>query len=154
MRPPAELAIERRQQVDDELDALASIATACVGRDVDAEEVAAWITPHREVWIARGPSGPVGYALLSVIHDEAELQDIGVAPDARGRGVGRALLLRVLVRAEERGASRVLLEVARGNAAALALYTSVGFTLDGVRPRYYRSGEDALLMSRPAEDRA
>jgi ribosomal-protein-alanine N-acetyltransferase len=52
----------------------------------------------------------------------------------------------VLATTRTQGGHRVLLEVARGNAAAVALYESLGFRVVNVRPRYYPSGEDALEM--------
>jgi [ribosomal protein S18]-alanine N-acetyltransferase len=46
-----------------------------------------------------------------------------------------------------------LLEVRRGNVAALELYRKLGFVVVGVRPHYYRDNqEDALLMTLPRID--
>jgi len=38
------------------------------------------------------------------------------------------------------------LEVRRSNAAAIRLYKSLSFKDRGIRPRYYRNGEDAVIM--------
>jgi ribosomal-protein-alanine N-acetyltransferase len=44
----------------------------------------------------------------------------------------------------------VLLEVRTDNTPAIALYESEGFTIVGIRRRYYRpSGADAYTMARP-----
>jgi [ribosomal protein S18]-alanine N-acetyltransferase len=51
----------------------------------------------------------------------------------------------------ERDATRCLLEVRVGNLGAIALYSSLGFGVDGRRRDYYPAAngrEDALLMSR------
>lgn len=91
---------------------------------------------------------PLGYAGLAVGPDEASVQTIGVAPQAQGRGVGRALLHDLLNAA---GPLPVLLEVRCDNAPAIALYESEGFTRVGIRRRYYQpSGADAYTMARPA----
>lgn len=87
-----------------------------------------------------------GYAGLSIIGDEAEVHTIGVRPEAQGNGLGRKLLRQLMSVAGER---RLLLEVRTDNAAAIALYSSEGFTTLGVRPRYYHSGADAYTMARP-----
>ncbi|SDM06765.1 ribosomal-protein-alanine N-acetyltransferase [Modicisalibacter muralis] len=94
----------------------------------------------------------LGYALLYRLPFEAELQAIGVAPQARRRGIARALLRRLCDEARDWRSERLLLEVRESNQAARALYEQVGFTLDGRRRGYYRGadgrGEDALLMSK------
>ena len=88
-----------------------------------------------------------GYAGLMVVVDEAEVQTIGVRPDAQGGGLGRALLRHLMQVADQR---RVLLEVRTDNLEALALYASEGFVRLGIRRRYYQpSGADAYTMAYP-----
>ncbi|MEX2503493.1 MAG: ribosomal protein S18-alanine N-acetyltransferase [Egicoccus sp.] len=97
--------------------------------------------------VARTADGDVaGFAMALVQLDEAHVLDIAVAEHQRRRGVGRLLLTVLLDRVRERGAVGVTLEVRKSNAAALALYRRLGFTVEGERPRYYPDGEDALLM--------
>jgi ribosomal protein S18 acetylase RimI-like enzyme len=59
--------------------------------------------------------------------EDALLEDLFVAEGARGSGLGRALLDRAVQEARERGCRRVELDVNDNNAAALALYRSLGF---------------------------
>lgn len=54
-----------------------------------------------------------------------------VAPDSRGRGVARALLDEVLVRARASGVRRLHLTVVTGQKAAVHLYKSLGFSIYG-----------------------
>lgn len=92
-----------------------------------------------------------GFALFSQILDEATLLNIVVDPASRRQGLARQLLSSALTSLSERGAARCFLEVRVGNAAAIALYRSLGFHTDGTRRDYYPSAtgrEDALLMSR------
>jgi [ribosomal protein S18]-alanine N-acetyltransferase len=99
----------------------------------------------------------VGFAVVSQVLDEATLLSIAVDPVYQRRGLGRALLLAALDRAEHEGALRCLLEVRESNAAARLLYTGNGFSLDGIRKNYYPRGdarEDALLMSKPLKGTA
>ncbi len=88
-----------------------------------------------------------GLALARVAADEAELLSIGVLPACRGQGIGRTLLDESIRHARMRGATRMFLEVAPGNDAALALYASSGFAVTGRRRAYYPDGSDALLLS-------
>lgn len=104
---------------------------------------------------AYGPGDELlGYAGLAVVASppqaEAEVHTIAVAPAAQRRGVGRALLRRLLERADELRA-RTLLEVRTDNEAAIELYRGHGFEIVGLRRRYYQpSGADAHTMARPA----
>jgi len=80
---------------------------------------------------------------------DGDIQTIAVAPEARGLGLGRALMLVLLQRAEERRANRLFLEVRADNEVAKALYVSLGFEEIAVRPHYYQpEGVDAIVMRR------
>ena len=79
---------------------------------------------------------------------EAEIHTIGVDPAHQGRGIGRALLRGLLAAADALHAE-VFLEVRTDNEPARRLYESEGFTVVGLRRRYYRpSGADAHTMRR------
>ncbi len=58
---------------------------------------------------------------------EAEVRALAVAPEAQGRGVGRALLRAVIERAAGLGVRQLVLSTQSGMDAARHLYTSVGF---------------------------
>lgn len=101
-------------------------------------------------WVVCDDAGePLGYALGWWVVDELQLLAIGVLPELRGRGLGRALLTHLLAHTRAAGGRRVILEVASRNAAARRLYESAGFSVFNVRRAYYRSGEDALEMECP-----
>ena len=90
-------------------------------------------------------SGPrlVGFVLVRVAADEAEILTIAVRPVYRRRGYGRLLMDEALRRLHRAGASRCFLEVDRGNAPAVALYHSLGFQVAGERRNYYQSDSPA-----------
>ncbi len=91
-----------------------------------------------------------GYAILMPLVDEGELLTIGVAENEQRKGLGRAILSRMLDLARERNIRYVFLEVRRSNVAAMALYRSAGFREIGVRYDYYRNAhgsEDAITMA-------
>lgn len=78
-----------------------------------------------------------GFALSRGAADEEELLLIAVDPDHRGRGIGGALLERLVSDARERGVTRLFLEMREGNRAE-ALYRRLGFASVGRRRHYYR----------------
>jgi ribosomal-protein-alanine N-acetyltransferase len=84
----------------------------------------------------------------------AELESVAVASAARRTGLGRALCSSVFDWCRSHGATEVILEVRAADAGAIALYTSLGFTRTGCRPRYYHNpDDDALVMRLALEDR-
>ncbi len=75
---------------------------------------------------------------------------LDVDPDARRKGLGRALFEELLARLERAGASAVRLEVDVRNAGAVAFYRSFGFRKLGRIADYYGEGKDAFEMERRA----
>lgn len=57
------------------------------------------------------------------------VQNVGVIPEHRGLGLGRALVLQSLAGFRSTGLKRVYLEVTAENTQAVALYQSIGFKL-------------------------
>ncbi|MFF8100729.1 GNAT family N-acetyltransferase [Streptomyces sp. NPDC016640] len=80
-----------------------------------------------------------------------QIQGLAVAEEARGLGVGRALVRAAVAEARERGARRITLRVLGHNTPARALYASEGFVVEGVQPgEFLLDGEyaDDVLMGR------
>lgn len=85
-----------------------------------------------------------GYLGCHHIAGEGFIANIAVFPAYRRRGIARALVQT----AQAKPLSRLTLEVRASNEAAIALYRSLGFVEDGVRPRFYsHPTEDAVLYS-------
>ena len=133
----------------EEAPALAALAAEAhvEGWDAAALERAA-AEPAWGLWVAPGAAGPRGFALAQFVADEAELLLIAVEHAVRRGGLGAALFKVVLGRAEAEGAAAIFLEVAEGNAGARAFYEGLGFAEVGRRRRYYRDGQDAVVMRR------
>lgn len=104
--------------------------------------------PSAEVRLAEANGAPLGYVLLLFRRGAgaARLYSLATSPEARGRGVARALVRAAAQCAIERGADRLRLEVRRSNAAAIRLYEGAGFRLRKILPDYYADGETALQM--------
>ncbi|MFC1416736.1 GNAT family N-acetyltransferase [Streptacidiphilus cavernicola] len=80
-------------------------------------------------------------SLLSNAHIRM-IQGLVVDPSARRCGVGRTLVEAAVTRARRIGARRVTLRVLGHNAPARALYTSLGFAVEGLAPdEFYLDGK-------------
>jgi ribosomal protein S18 acetylase RimI-like enzyme len=79
-------------------------------------------------WLLAGPEGAVG-TIQGLIDENGYggIQNLGVVPECRGLGLGRALLLRALAGFMAVGVSRAFLEVTATNEPAVRMYRSVGF---------------------------
>jgi GNAT superfamily N-acetyltransferase len=66
-------------------------------------------------------------------HPRAHVEVLVVAPEAEGRGVGRALLARVERWARDHDCREVVLDVFAGNEAATAFYERCGYQPDHIR---------------------
>lgn len=79
-------------------------------------------------WLVAGPDGAVG--TIQGLLDEngfGGIQNLGVVPEYRGHGLGRALLLKALAGFASVGVRRAFLEVTATNEPAVRMYRSVGF---------------------------
>jgi GNAT superfamily N-acetyltransferase len=80
-------------------------------------------------WLLSGPDGPCG--TVQGIRERSGLgaiQNLGILPSHRGRGLGRNLLLFALHGFEMAGLNRALLEVTAQNDGAIRLYRRMGFS--------------------------
>lgn len=89
-----------------------------------------------------------GYILGWSAAGQSEIERLGVLPQFRGQGWGRALVEAIAEGFAARRIAEVFLEVRESNAAARALYLGCGFEENGRRRAYYDDGEDAILMRR------
>jgi ribosomal-protein-alanine N-acetyltransferase len=132
-----------------DLDAVMRIERACFDapwpRSIMAEEIMSQGCSRMEV--AEEPDGVTGFMIYWVIPPEAHLINLAVLPGAQGRGVGAAMLERLLSVARAEVVSQIFLEVRASNLVAQRLYAAVGFEQIDVRRGYYAdNGEDALVL--------
>jgi len=89
-----------------------------------------------------------GYIVARETAGELHINNVAVRAEFRRRGIGAALLNRVLEEARRREARAAFLEVRSANHAAQALYEKSGFKAIARRTNYYSEPlEDAVVMS-------
>src|ERR1700751_1873411 len=103
---------------------------------------------RRFVLLAESVNECVGFGVLGLIADDAEIESLAVSTSWRRRGVARRLCKDLLAWARARGATHASLEVRVSNTAARTLYESLGFCEVATRRGYYQDpGEDGLVMT-------
>jgi len=94
-----------------------------------------------------GGAAIAGYINFWLVADEFHLNSIAVRGKLKRKGIASVLMREMIRIARRRGCVHGTLEVRRSNLAARKLYEKFGFTMRGVRPRYYSdTGEDAIIM--------
>ncbi len=110
-------------------------------------------SPEVRSFVAELHGESVGFALVdapAAIPGFADLVAIAVADEHRRRGIGRALLSRVIACREELGTQSLLvLTVAEDNDAAVALFRESGFEIMPGSLGRYAGGQPSRRMARP-----
>jgi ribosomal protein S18 acetylase RimI-like enzyme len=143
---PTSLRIQKRRSADDPfIGRLAAQAFA----EYDGQPT---ITMQRLVrsgstWLAWQGHAPVGFVTVHPLtHGSVDLCAIAVEENARGRGIGRALLAHVEQTVVEAGLNEIRLHTAQSNLSALELFLKCGFRLEQRMPRFYRGVYDACAL--------
>jgi len=115
-------------------------------------------------WLLAEEGGrALGYAYAAPFRPRAAYRytaedSVYVAPDAQGRGVGRALLQAIVAACEARGLRRLTALIGdTGNTASIALHAACGFERAGLLPAVGFKHErwvDAVWMQRALGDPA
>ena len=85
------------------------------------------------------------YYSMYVVEGEGYVNNLAVAPDRRGKGLGDALMRDMMYAASLSGVTALTLEVRESNAAARSLYEKYGFKPAGVRKNFYPDKENAVI---------
>jgi ribosomal-protein-alanine N-acetyltransferase len=143
----------------DDLEAIVDIERRCFSHPWSVRHFrdALRNAPRSRILLLRAPfdaadagRGVHAYSVVQAVADEMHVHNLAVDPLRRRRGLGRLLMELALDWGRRRGARRAFLEVRPTNAAALALYGSLGFRTVSLRRRYYQHPtEDALVLEKP-----
>lgn len=119
----------------------------CFGADAWSRDLVTAAVDANEVLLDEA-----GFVVVRVVNDVADLDRIAVVPEQRRSGHGQVLLSAGVSAARDRGAERMLLEVAADNVAAIGLYVTAGFAEIHRRRNYYGAGRDAVVMELQLDD--
>ena len=107
-----------------------------------AQEIAA---PYTYAVVYENDGQILGYAVFHLLGADSELLSIAVSESAQRTGIGSKLLLSGLSQLDLDKTDCCFLEVRENNIKARRFYENHGFTLFGIRKKYYADGENAAL---------
>ena len=89
----------------------------------------------------------IGYAGTWMVLGDAQITNIALLPEMRGKKLGERLFKHVLAQAMMIGMERLSLEVRVSNVIAQKMYRKFGLVPGGIRKNYYSdNNEDAIVM--------
>lgn len=140
----------------------AGIATGDATFETDVPEWEAWDAAHVDTprLVAREASQVIGWAALSRVSAREVYQGVAevslyVATDARGKGVGKFLLSRLINSSENAGFWTLQAGIFPDNRASILLHKRLGFREVGVRERIGQLKgvwRDVVLLERRSSD--
>lgn len=146
MTPAVEV---RRLSADDDLTPVVALQDASFHAGWGIDALRRELAPGGvgRVYVLSIEGRVVAFCASWVVVGEWHINSLAVATDVRRQGHARRLLASVGLQLVREGVSAATLEVRRGNTAALALYRSLGFVVEGERRDYYEAPrEDALVL--------
>jgi ribosomal-protein-alanine N-acetyltransferase len=138
---PAEPPVELRLMIAADLEAVTAIEQASYSVPWTEQTFRGLVDrPDTDVLSALSGDEVVGFAVAWSVGDQAELGNVAVAKEWRGRGVGERLVREVVTRLGRRGVHEIFLEVRVSNRTARRLYERLGFVAVGA-PSVYQPME-------------
>lgn len=105
--------------------------------------------PHAHFWVITDnetDAQVLAYAVFALPAEQAHVQTVAVRPDHRRQGLAAQLLRQLIAFTIRQKAESLILEVRKGNEAAVRLYQSVGFDVIRTVEKFYPDGEGAYVM--------
>lgn len=88
-----------------------------------------------------------GFVGIRIVFEEMEIINIVTRIDKRNEGFASNLFSYIIKYATQNDIQKINLEVSSKNFNAIKLYKNFGFEDVGKREKYYKNGDDAILMS-------
>ena len=104
--------------------------------------------PNSEYFIAKQDNEIVGFAGIWKSIDDVHITDIVVKKTHRKKHIGSTLLQKLIDTAKEQNFKSITLEVNETNLPAINLYTKFLFKKLGIRKKYYKNKDNAIIMTK------
>jgi ribosomal protein S18 acetylase RimI-like enzyme len=144
---------QSRRARPEDYDAIAAVVDEWWGRPVLASLPRLFLDHfHRSSLVIDGPARSMAFLigfLSPSLPERAYIHFVGVAPDARGRGLARGLYEEFFTLARADGRRIVSAVTAPGNGGSISFHQSMGFTVTGPVPDYNGPDRQLLIFERP-----
>lgn len=141
-----------RQARPDDYDTIAAVVDSWWGRPVAASLPRLFLDHfHHSSLVIDGPGGPAAFlaGILSPSQPEcAHIHFVGVAPQARGRGLARLLYEEFFALARRDSRRVVSAGTAPGNSVSIGFQRALGFSVTGPVKDYNGPGRDLVFFER------
>ena len=87
----------------------------------------------------------IGYAILWLIYEQAQVARVAILPPFRNSGYGKLWMEMIKKYCQEKGCQKCTLEVRASNRSAISMYEKAGFQCIHTVEKYYSDGEDAKV---------
>lgn len=133
-----------------------AVAIAEMSRDYIEFDLGWSWTPERVAGAIKKPSSValkvisasalVGFGIMSVTSEKANLNLLAVEPDFRSNGIGAKILMSLEDKALDSSAENFYVQVRESNQQALRFYHRFGYEMIDRNVRYYRQREAAVIL--------
>lgn len=101
---------------------------------------------NREYYLAKYKETFIGYIGFEICSDGVNLLKICIKKEFRNLGIAKILMQKMFEITTKNNLNKLFLEVNVNNFDAINLYESLGFKTEYTRHKYYKNGDDALIM--------
>lgn len=139
--------IEIKEMVKENVSAVAELEKQFFSAPWSEKSIAEELDNPLSLWlVAMEGEMLAGYIGSQSVLGESDMMNIAVADGFRRSGIGQMLVEKLIEELRKKGNSCITLEVRESNHPARHLYEKIGFSLVGIRPRYYeKPREDACI---------
>lgn len=133
---------------DSHVSAIANLEKLCFHDPWSVNSITSELKNPLSCWVvAIDGDRLAGYVGSQSVLGWADMMNLAVHPDYRGKGIGTNLVNVLIENLIKSQITCLTLEVRKSNAAAISLYEKLGFSQVGCRSGYYRNPrEDALIL--------
>ena len=141
--------MEIRLMVEEDLDAVSDIENQLFSKPWTKQDFLNSMENMHNIYIVaeNDQKEIVGYCGVWGVVDEGQITNVAVKESEQGKGIGYALLSKLIEIGKEEGLLEFTLEVRVSNEKGIGLYKKLGFVEEGIRKNFYEAPvEDALIM--------
>ena len=138
------------KMTNEHLDSVYIIETECFSHPWSKQSIENELNNDTSLfWVAIENNDVIGYIGMSVVIDEGYIFNVAVDKSYRKKGVGTALINKLVTYGKKNNLCFITLEVRESNTNAQSLYSKSGFIKVGERKNYYSEPkENAILLTK------